>query len=609
MRLLLFVGGATLAACVALANERSSSSLHDAQRQQTTAGSSQLMPIVNVIDVCILKKLHAEGISPSVPSSDEEFLRRLTINVTGQLPTSDEVRTFLADQRSDKRALKIDELLDHPLHAAVWATKFCELTGNSRDALEEPDVIKPKRAKMWHDWFRRRFEHNVPYDDIVRGVLTATSREGSGIDDWIDRETELIHAARDGFDARYADRANMDLFWRRGGGQGNYPIEEVAERIASSYMGVRINCARCHQHPFDSWTQNDFNAFANVFGQVRFDMSPELRVALTDRLDRRRIQRAAGEAVGPPPPRLGEVYLTARPVELRDPVALTPVIAKALGGPTLGGGDELTASSESPADYRVNFMEWLNEPGNPYFARNIVNRVWAHHFGRGFVEPLDGFSAANPPSHPELLALLAEDLVDHDYDLRRLERIILNSSTWQLSSAPNESNRTDEHHFARTYVRMPSPEAFVDMWLNAVGIAGEFGPDVPAGVRAVEIAPSQLSGTEWDRLLSLYGRRSRASTCDCEAPSAPSIRQTLSLMSDPFLLHKLGEGRVKQMLTDKLPEEVVIDELFLNTLSRRPTEDEKTAALKHLSEAAELDTAYVDLLWSLVNSQEFITNH
>jgi hypothetical protein len=608
MRQLLFVGGVILAACVALGDERLSSSLDDAQ-QRPTASSSQLMPIVNVIDVCILRDLRAEGISPSVRSSDEEFLRRLTINVTGQLPTSEEVRNFLANQQPDKRSLKIDELLDHPLHAAVWATKFCELTGNSRDALEEPDEIKPKRAKMWHDWFRRRFERNVPYDDVVRGVLTATSREGSGIDDWIDRETELIRAARDGFDARYAERANLDLFWRRGSGQGNYPIEEVAERIASSFMGVRINCARCHQHPFDVWTQNDFIAFANVFGQVRFDMSPELRVALTDRLNRRRSQRSAGEAVGPPPPRLGEVYLTARPVELRDPVSLTPALAKALGGPVIGRGDEPTASSVRPADYRVELMDWLNEPDNPYFAKNIVNRVWAHHFGRGFVEPLDGFSAANPPSHPELLALLADDLVDHDYDLRRLERMILNSSTWQLSSAPNESNRTDERHFARAYVRMPSPEAFVDMWLAAVGVSGEFGPDVPAGARAVEIAPSQLNDTTWDRLLSLYGRRARTSTCDCEAPPCPSIRQTLSLMSDPFLLQKLGEGRVKRMLAAQLPEEEVIDELFLNTLSRRPTENEKVAALKHLSEAKELAPGYVDLLWSLVNSQEFITNH
>lgn len=608
MRLLLFVGGVSLAACVALGDERSSSSLDDAE-QQLTASSSQLMPIVNVIDVCILKDLRDEGISPSIRSSDEEFLRRLTINVTGQLPTSDEVRTFLADQRPDKRALKIDELLDHPLHAAVWATKFCELTGNSRAALEEPDAIKPKRAKMWHDWFRRRFERNVPYDDIVRGVITATSREGTEIEDWIDREAELIHAARDGFDARYADRANLDLFWRRGSGRGNYPIEEVAERIASSFMGVRINCARCHQHPFDTWTQNDFNAFANVFGQVRFDMSPELRVALTDRLDRRRSQRAAGEVVGPPPPRLGEVYLTARPVELRDPVSLQPVLAKALGGPVFGGGDEPTASSVSPADYRIEFMEWLNRPDNPYFAKTIVNRVWAHHFGRGFVEPLDGFSAANAPSHSELLALLADDLVDHDYDLRRLERMILNSSTWQLSSAPNESNRTDERHFARAYVRILSPEAFVDMWLSAVGVSGEFGPDVPAGIRAVEIAPSQLNDTEWDRLLSLYGRRPRTSTCDCEAPAGPSIRQTLSLMSDPFLLHKLGEGRVKQMLAAQMTAREVIDELFLNTLSRRPTEDEKNAAVKHLSEAEDLGPAYVDVLWSLVNSQEFITNH
>lgn len=608
MRRLLCAGSLTLAACVAFCDELPSSSPGAAQRR-VTVSSSQPLQSINVIDDHILKGLRAGGLTPSARSSDVEFLRRLTINAIGQLPTSDEVRVFLADTHPDKRARRIDELLAHPLHAAVWATKFCELTGNSRSTLGGPDEIKAKRAKMWHDWLRRRFERHAPYDDIVRGILTATSREGAGIDDWIDRETELIQSARDGFEAAYADRASLDLFWRRDSGQGRYPVEESAERVASGFMGIRIGCARCHQHPFDRWTQNDFNAFANVFGQVRFDMSPDLRTALADRLDRRRVGRSAGEAVGPPPPRLSEVYLAAKPVELRDAISNERLLAKALGGPVIGSGDEQTASSAHPTDYRVELMEWLNQEDNPYFATNIVNRVWAHHFGKGFVEPLDGFSAANPPSHPELLANLAADFVAHDYDLQRLERLILNSSTWQMSSTPNESNRSDERHFSRAYMRMPSPEALVDMWIAAVGVTGEFGPDVPAGIRAVEIAPSRLNDTEWDRLLSLYGRRLRASTCDCETPSGPSIRQTLSLMSDPFLLRKLEEGKVKQILAAKMSDGAAVNELFLSSLSRYPSEEERAAAYEHLSEAEDRDQAYVDLLWSLINSQEFITNH
>jgi hypothetical protein len=281
-----------------------------------------------------------------------------------------------------------------------------------------------------------------------------------------------------------------------------------------------------------------------------------------------------------------------------------------LGGPELGtpGPSASDAGAENQSvDLRVQLMDWFNEPDNPHFARNIVNRTWAMHFGRGLVEPLDGLSSTN--AHEKLLDELANDFVAHGYDLRRLERLILNSTTWQLSSAANDSNRTDAEHFARAYVRIPPPYTVVDMWLAAVGVAGEFGDDVPPEIRAVEIAPSRLQGTAWDRLLSHFGRTSRTQPCDCAPPPGPSIRQTLALMCDPALQEQLPSGRVRELCDAGLSNEDTVEELFLSTLSRLPTDEERAAAVSHLIEASDRRAAYQDLLWSLLNTQEFLTIH
>jgi hypothetical protein len=565
------------------------------------------MPAVNLIDEEILRVLRNANIPPSQISSDEEFLRRVTLTTTGQLPSADDVRGFLADSDYDKRARKIDELLAHPLHAAMWATRFCEMTGNDVASLEGPDQLKPKRAKMWHDWLRRRFSANTPYDQLVRGVLTATSRaEGESASDWIDREAALIHAARESFDAAYAERPSLDLFWRRSAAGQDYPIEELAERVASSFMGVRIGCAKCHAHPFDRWTQQDYRAFANIFSQVRFDLSPELRQAVADRLEKRRSQRAAGEGAAPPLPRLSEVYLSEASIVLRDKATGEPLPVRPLGGPIL----EIPANSGTGTiDLRVQLMDWLNEPANPYFARNIVNRAWAMHFGRGLVEPLDGISTSHAPTHARLLDELAEDFVDHGYDLRRLERLILTSTTWQLSSIPNDGNRADHEHFARAHVRMPAPHVMVDMWHAAVGLPADLGADVPRELRAVEIAPSRLTGTPWDRLLELFGRAARTQPCECTPAPGPSIRQTLALLCDSSLMDRLPHGRVQSLCDLELSDAEVVEELFLSTVSRFPTDAERQTATSHLAEAADRKSACVDLLWSLMNIQEFVTIH
>ncbi len=579
------------------------------QSALTTTVTWPTLPVGSFIDAHVFDQLHELEVVPSPLSSDTEFLRRLYITTTGQLPTAAEVRGFIADQQSDKRARKIDELLAQKLHAAIWANRFGEMTGNSVDTLEGPDELKSKRAKMWHDWLRKRFERNTAYDTLVREILTATSRAGSNIDEWIDSEESLVRAARNGFDAPYADRPALDLFWRREVANKDYPVEEIAERVASNFLGVRINCARCHKHPFDVWTQDDYRSFVAIFSQVRFDMSPALRANFADRLEKRRAQIEAGQTVGPPMPRVREVYIAIEQHDASDLGGKSPP-PKALGGPVLSASTTSPAAAgDTPFDARIGLVDWLCEPNNPYFARNIVNRVWAYNFGRGLVEPLDTLSNTNPPSNPKLLDALVADFIEHKYDIRRLERLILNSTTWQLSSEPNETNIKDRAHFARAYTRIPAAETLIDMWHGAAGVSTNFGDSVPDKIRAVEIGPSALSDTRWDRLLKLFGRSSRTLTCDCEPPSGPSIRQTLALMCEPGLAANLSEGRLKPLLETKLTDEEILDELFLSTVSRLPTSNERSIALQAHPVPAERSLFFEDILWGLMNTEEFVTNH
>lgn len=568
-----------------------------------------MLEVVNVIDERVFARLRELELVPSRRSSDAEFLRRVSLSTIGQLPTSADVRAFLADARPDKRARKIDELLAHKLRAALWATRFSELTGNSLQTLEGPDELKPKRAKMWHDWLRKRFAENVPYNVLVRGILTATSRGADDAEQWIDEESALVTAARQSFGAAYADRPTLDLFWRRDDVQNKYPLEELAERVASSFLGVRINCARCHKHPFDRWSQADYRAFAGVFSQVRFDMSAEVRARLADRIEQRRRRAAEGGDARPPLPRVREVYTVALP-QASSELSVSAPLAKALGGPVFAPlADDEASRASSARDYRVALMDWLDDPHNPFFAKNIVNRVWAYHFGRGLVEPLDGLSTESAPSHPALVEQLAADFVAHGYDLRWLERLILNSTTWQLSSEPNDINRRDTRHFARAYVRIPPAETVIDMWQGATGTAANFGDTVPDGTRAVELGPTRLGVRRWDSLLDLFGRSTRTQTCDCTPMGNPSIRQTLALMCDANLLADLSAGELKTLLDSGLRGDPLVDELFLRTLSRLPTDDERAATRQAVVTAKDDRQTVEDILWGLVNSQEFITNH
>jgi hypothetical protein len=552
----------------------------------------------NLIDREIDAKLEKLNLAASPSVTDEEFLRRVTLDVLGILPSPAEILQFVDDPDPHKRVKLIDSFLVHPRRAALWATRMCDITGASIDTLEMPEALRPKRAKMWHDWFRRRFERNEPYDQIVRGVLCATSRDGQTIDAWIDDQVAGLITAEKSFSSDYAARDSLDLFWRRSGPQGQPAVEDIAELVATAFLGVRLHCARCHQHPYDRWTQQDFAAFAKVLSRVEFGASTELRTAMIERLEQRRQARRDGSKP-PELPRLQEVFIANTPRRLDDAASAGSVAARALGGPEVA----------DTGDPRLALHDWLVRPDNPFFARSFVNRVWAKYFGVGLYEPTDALSAANPPTHPQLLDRLAMEFVNSGYDVAQLERLILSSEAYQRSSRPNGNNAADQRNFSHARVRPLLAEALVDSINAALEASDNFGPDVPPGTQAIELAPSRFSEPAVNALFSILGRGSRKSACDCERASTPSLRQSLYLMSDARILSKVRGGRLARLLTENRPDEAIVEELYLATLSRRPDADEREFSLDHIASSNDRAEALTDIAWALVNTREFVTNH
>ncbi|MCI0463461.1 MAG: PSD1 and planctomycete cytochrome C domain-containing protein [Gemmataceae bacterium] len=558
------------------------------------------VPEVNYIDREVFARLRQLNMAPSDLASDAEFLRRVYIDTIGTLPTPDEVRAFLASNDPDKRAKKIDELLAHPGHAALWATKLCDITNNDTQALEVPVPLKPKRSQMWHDWFRKRVHENMPYDEIVRGVLTATSRDGKDVPDWLDVTRKIDEAMLKGHDfSDYANRASLDLFWRR---QQQVPIELWGEKTAAAFMGVRLECAQCHKHPFDRWTQAEYRAYANIFGQVTFGIAPDAK-KLVD------AENAARRAKAPKMnnnqfAQVREVFLAPKIRTLRHPDTNGFLPARALGGPVI--------KVETGTDARVALFEWLRQPDHPFFARSFVNRIWGHYLGVGLVHPVDDFSLANPPSNEKLLDALAKDFIDHKFDIRHLERSILLSRTYQLSSKANSTNKLDRNNFARSYVRPMMAEVVVDVMNAALGVQEKFGPDVRPGSRAIEVGASQLpQSPALNYTFRIFGRPPRTAACDCERAAEPALPQKLYTMTDQALLNKIRapEGRLVALLRADKTDDEVLDELFLATLTRLPREADRELFRQERARYRDRAAAFNAVLWALINTREFILNH
>jgi hypothetical protein len=562
---------------------------------------------VNFIDHEVLAKLKRLNMAPSELAGDNEFLRRVYLDTIGTLPTPEEVRTFQQDKRADKRARKIDDLLEHPMHAALWATKFCDITGNNTDALENPQQLRPKLSQMWHDWFRKRVAENMPYDEIVKGVLCATTAEGKKPAEWVKEYVAEREAMAKGFDNNYAKRASLDLFWRR---QQAVTVDQWGEKTAAAFLGVRLECAQCHKHPFDRWTQVDYRAYANIFAPVSFGVSNEARTVINEA--QAELRKGATGKNNNQIPQVREVFLgtstvTGKGVNVGKPLP-HPETGARLDPKALGGPEIAIKANEDP---RVTLFEWMRQENNPFFARSFVNRVWGHYLGVGIVHPVDDFSLANPASNDKLLNALAKNFVQNKYDIRRLERVILNSRTYQTTSKTNDTNKFDRINYAHAYVRPMMAEIVVDALDAAIGVQERWGPEAPPNARAIEVGASRLNNRDQNYVFRVFGRPPRSTACDCERSMEAGLPQKLYLMADKAIKDKIESpsNRLKTLLSTHKDDMEAVNDLYLATLTRLPTDDERKEITEYLARKKDRQKAFQDLLWALVNTSEFIFNH
>jgi hypothetical protein len=490
----------------------------------------------NYIDGLVHAKLKKLRITPSGVCDDATFLRRVYLDITGTLPSPDNVRTFLADPSATKREKVIDHLLGRKEFINVWVMKWAELL-QIRSA-DQQLQMSYKSALQYFDWLEGQISQNVPIDTMVKTLLTAT---GPSFEN---------------------PAANF------------YKVErdtlKLTENVAQAFMGVRIQCTQCHNHPFDRWTMNDYYSFAAFFAQVG---------------------RKSGED-----PRETIVYNNATG-GVKHPVGNKDMPPKFLGGtqPEIPKG----------ADRRQVVAEWLASPENPYFARNLANIVWAHFFGQGIVDPVDDVRVSNPASNPELLDALAAQLTDYRYDFKKLVRDICLSRTYQLSSIPNESNAGDERNFAHSTVRRIRAEVLLDA-LGTVTGSTEKLRGLPQGARAVEIADGRTS----TYFLTTFGRATRETPCSCEVKMEPNLSQALHLLNGDAVNAKVvNGGLVKKWLKEPRPREEIVEELYLRTFGRCPTETEKTKIDAFFVEGKSADVVLNDLFWALLNAKEFVFNH
>jgi hypothetical protein len=494
-------------------------------------------PDGNFIDSKLAAKWRDLGLVPSPGCSDEEFFRRLHLDAIGTLPAPADIRAFLKDTDPKKRAKAVDRVLDRPEFVDFWALKWGDLLRINRDLLQD------KGMWSFHNWVRASLRDNKPVDEMVREMITAqgsTATEGA---------------------ANYFVVSNGSADW--------------AETTAQLFLGVRMQCAKCHHHPFERWSQDDYAGLAAFFVRLGTKSSQEFGIFGNERVI---FLRPGGEQSHP---RTGRI------------VAPHP-----LDGPTM----------EDETDRRRRLAEWLTEPGNPYFARNMVNRFWAYVMGHGIVEPIDDLRATNPPSNAPLLDALASDFAANKFDLKHLLRMIFTSRAYQRSANAAPGNQADaaNTYFTRFTRRRLTAEQLADAIDFATGTREKY-QGVPLGTRAIQLPDTKVRSF----LMDVFGRPARQVTCECERTTQPNIAQALHLLNSTFLNRKIDDpkGRIATLLKDKTPAANLIEQMYLTTLSRPPRSEEVARATKWLATAATPKDGAADLLWVLLNSREFLFNH
>ena len=648
------------------------------------------IPTPTRIDEIVLERLKLLGVLPSELTRDEEFLRRVSLDIAGTLPTSDEVREFIKDKDPGKRAKKIDELLATDAYAAWWATKICDYTGDAEAEFDAP--FQKPIARQWYEWVYKRVKDNVPYDKLVAGMVMGTGREeGESYGDYSRTMTELLEK---GVDEGFADRSTLPHFWARKSLRTN---DAKALRFAHAFLGIRLECAQCHKHPFDQWTKQEFDEFTAFFQRVNYGVAPDSMKEFKTLQSETGVMQLKGKELRE---RLVELVKQGKPIPVREVFVATSVKGgKAVGKkknpapsraitPTLLGGEEVILTAKE--DPRAAVLEWMRRADNPYFATAIVNRVWAHYFGVGIVDPPDDLNLANPPSNEKLLQELVKGFIESGYDMKWLHRTITNSHAYQRSWVANETNRLDSRNFSRALLRRLPAEVTVD----AIAVASSSSSQqakVNADIkrRAIYLGGVGPSGNPISFALKIFGQSDRKTICDCARDSDPSVSQAIYMQNDrdvnqaldrpdgwlkelsgrepapvvnkpgietkgkftlqeindkiakfekriasgkmteeerkqaTFRLAKLeqakasmappptpkAEPRGHEMKVDHGDRQKLVEEVYLRTVSRFPTPKERAEATRYLKESSDLAKGMRDLLWVMLNTKEFITNH
>jgi hypothetical protein len=501
---------------------------------ESLAAIPEFQPI-NYVDELAAAKWKKLGLRPSPICDDATFLRRATVDLCGRLPTPAEVKAFLADSATDKRAKLIDRLLDSPDYPAYFAMRWGSILRNSNLAGSD------QAAYAFHAWIKDMIVRNRPYDEFVRGVVAAAGE--------------------------WQDAPAINWYWQNRDDQ----LHQVTADVAQIFLGVRLQCAKCHHHPYERWGQADYYGLAGFF------------------------TRLGRKSFGQPPPYYASATVTTGE---KDPITGKTPEPKYPDGPSPKFSPE--------EDPRHALVDWMAKPDNPFFARSLVNRLWGHLMGRGLFHEVDDQRDTNPPSNPELLDALAQDFTKHKFDVKYIIRTIATSRVYQLSAAPTDGNKDDHQNFARYYARRMPAEVFLDAVNQATGVKAGFN-GVGTNGRAVDL-PHEGFGSYF---LDTFDRPKRVTVCECERSTGATLSQVLLLANSDEMENKIGagDGRVAELVKDKKPPAEVIEELYLASLSRLPTAGEKTKTLEYVGQQKNPQQGLEDVLWALMNSKEFMFNH
>lgn len=506
----------------------------------------------NFIDDAVLKKLAELRIEPSDLGNDEEFIRRAFIDTIGTLPSAQEVRDFLASKDSGKRSKLIDGLLDRPEFVDYWALQLSDLFQNRKE--RDHDVRGTKGVRSFHTWLREQVAKNRPWNELARDVLTA---KGSA-----------------------TDSPAIGYYIVVVGEHGEPEKSEVVASVAQAFLGTRVGCAQCHNHPLERYTQDDYYHFAGFFSRIRLERK-DPKVGTTQLKVSHRDVNQNKNPVGVNQPRTGQ-FLKARPLD-RSEVGIDP--------------------SDDP---RVKLAAWMTDPNNESFSGAIMNRIWKHFLGVGLVEPVDDLRATNPPSNPELWKSLQRDFVANKFDLKHLMRVILNSRTYQLSSGTKPGNEADARFYSHYYARRLPAEVMLDAISQTTGVPDTF-PGYPQGIRAIQLPDPTLKSY----FLTLFGRSERVTACACERMGEVTMPQLLHLQNGEGVVTKIraNEGRLTRLLKEEKDDNKVMDDLFLTTFARLPNDKERGTVRKLLADGELRDEVFRDLFWALLNAKNFAFNH